>query len=84
MEDVVGNGLRRDDIDPAGVDRGSEEHVELGAMVERQGVQRDVVAGNARVDHAADILPEDRVMRQLHPLRPRLGAARIDDLRHVE
>ena len=36
------------------------------------------------VDHAAHVLPEDRVVGELHALRARFRAARVDDLRDVE
>ncbi len=53
-------------------------------MIERQRMHRDVLARYAGVDHAAHILPEDRVVGELHALRRRFGAAGINDLRHVE
>jgi hypothetical protein len=63
-QQVFRHRLGRDDVGAADVDRGAEEDVELRAVVERQRVQRQVAALNARVDHAAHVLPQDRVVSE--------------------
>jgi hypothetical protein len=54
-QQVVGRGLGGDDVGGAHVHAGAEEHVELGAVVQRQRVQR-VVLGDLGVHQAAHVL----------------------------
>ncbi len=80
-QDDVGPRLAGDDVGRPEIDRRAEEHVELGAMIERQGMQHDVVCRHLALDDAAHVLPDHRLVGEHRALRQRLGAAGVDDLR---
>ncbi len=80
---MVRHGLAGDDVGAAHVDGRAEEHVELGAVVQRQRVQGHVGLGDLGVDDAAHVLPQHRVVREHGALGAGLGAAGVDDLRQV-
>lgn len=60
-----------------------QENVELGAVIERQCVQKLVVDAHAAVDDAADILPHHRFMGQHGTLWQGFRSAGVDDLREI-
>ena len=82
-QQIVGRGLGGDVVGGADVDGRAKEHVELRAVVERQGVQGHVVLGDLGVDAAAHVLPQHGVVRQHGALGAGFGAAGVDDLRQV-
>ncbi len=83
-EQFVGRGLAGDDVAAADVDGRAEEHVELRAVVQRQGVQGAVGLGDLGVDDAAHVLPEHGVVREHGALGARLRAAGVDDLGQIQ
>ena len=82
-QQVVRRRLGGDDVGAADIDRRAEKGVELRAVIERQGVQGQIVGGNAGVDHAAHVLPDQRVVGEHGALGQRFGAAGVDELRQI-
>ena len=67
----------------AEVDVDGEEAVQLRAVVHRQGVHLDVVGRHPAVDHAADVLRDERAAGQHHALGPRLGTGGVHQPQRV-
>ena len=82
-QQVVGRGSGGDHVTGTDVDRRSEKHIELRAVVERQCMQQQVIRSNAGIDHTAHVLPDHRVVGQHGAFGHRLGAAGVHDLRQV-
>ncbi len=82
-EHRLGIGAGQQDVRRPDVDVGPEEAVELGAVVERQRVQLDVARLHPAVDHAGDVLGDERAAREHRALGPRLGPARVHEPQRV-
>src|SRR5258706_11725402 len=80
-EQIVRRGSAGDDVGRADVYAGTEEDVELRAVIEGQRVKDDVAFRDFGVHQAGDVFGDDGLVSEDRALRPRFGTARVDDLR---
>ena len=80
---MVGHRFGGDDVAAADKNGGAKKHIELRAVVKRQRMQGQVIGRNFGINHAADILPQHRIMGQHRALGCGLGAAGVNNLRQI-